>query len=39
VTTLEALRDVIAHKKPGDKMSLQIYRDGKKKTVGVTLGR
>jgi len=39
VTTLEALRDVIAHKKPGDKMLLQIYRDGKKKTVGVTLGR
>jgi len=39
IASLEKLRDVIARKKPGDKLSLQIYRDGKKKAVAVTLGR
>jgi len=37
VTSLEELRDLISLKKPGDELSLQIYRDGKKKTVPVTL--
>ena len=39
VASLEKLRDLIARKKPGDRMSLQIYRDGQKKTVTVKLGR
>jgi S1-C subfamily serine protease len=39
VTTFEQLRDLIARKKPGDKVTLQIYRDGKKKSVVVKLGR
>jgi S1-C subfamily serine protease len=37
VASLEKLRDLIAKKKPGDKLNLQIYRDGKKKAVAVTL--
>jgi S1-C subfamily serine protease len=39
VTTLPQLRDLIARKKPGDTLKLQIYRDGKKQTVSVKLGR
>jgi putative serine protease PepD len=39
VTTIEQLRDVIAQMKPGDKLSLEVYRDGKKQSVGVKLGR
>jgi S1-C subfamily serine protease len=39
VTTLEQLRNLIAHKKPGEHLSLQIYRDGKKQNVDVKLGR
>jgi S1-C subfamily serine protease len=39
VTTIEQLRDVIAQMKPGDKLSLEVYRDGKKESVGVKLGR
>ena len=39
VTTVEALQNTIAKKKPGDKLSLEIYRDGHKKTVDVELGR
>jgi S1-C subfamily serine protease len=39
VTTASQLRDIIARKKPGDSVSLQIYRDGKKQTVRVKLGR
>ncbi len=39
MTTFEQLRDLIARKKPGDRLSLQFYRDGKKKTVIVKLGR
>jgi S1-C subfamily serine protease len=38
VSTQEQLRDLIAREKPGDRISLQIYRDGKKKTIEVTLG-
>ena len=34
----EELREAIARHKPGDKLSLGIYRDGKKKSVTVTLG-
>ena len=33
------LRDVIQTMKPGDRLSLQIWRGRTKKTVGVTLGR
>jgi S1-C subfamily serine protease len=39
VTTVPQLRDLIARKKPGDTIKLQIYRDGEKKTVDVKLGR
>ena len=38
-TTYEQLRDAISEKKPGDKIKLEIYRDGSKKTVTVTLGK
>jgi len=38
VTTAEQLREAVARHKPGDKISLGIYRDGKKKSVTVTLG-
>jgi S1-C subfamily serine protease len=38
-STFEDLRNLVARKKPGDSLSLQIYRDGKKKTVTVELGR
>ena len=39
VPTVERLRSVIAEKKPGDEMELEIYRDGEKRTVEVELGR
>jgi S1-C subfamily serine protease len=39
VTSVAQLRDVIARKKPGDKLKLEIYRDSKKQTVDVKLGR
>ena len=39
VTTYEQLRDAVARQKPGDKMKLEIYRNGSKKTVTVTLGQ
>ncbi len=39
VASIEDLRDVIAAHRPGDTIELQIYRDGTKKTVTVTLGR
>ena len=32
------LEDIIAGRKPGDKISLEIYRGNKKMTVSVTLG-
>jgi S1-C subfamily serine protease len=38
VSTFEQLRDAIAQKKPGDKLSLQLFRHGTKLTVHVTLG-
>jgi S1-C subfamily serine protease len=39
VTTYQQLRDAIANRKPGDKMKLEIYRNGSKKTVTATLGQ
>jgi S1-C subfamily serine protease len=39
VRNTEQLRDLIATHKPGDKLTLQIYRGSKKLTVTVTLGR
>ena len=39
VSSIEQLRDLIANKKPGDRVALEIYRDGKKETVNVKLGR
>ncbi|HEV2593021.1 MAG TPA: trypsin-like peptidase domain-containing protein [Gaiellaceae bacterium] len=38
VATFEQLRDAIAQKKPGDELSLQLFRNGQKQTVHVTLG-
>ena len=38
VASIDELRDVIASHKPGDKIELEIYRGGAKKTVTVTLG-
>ncbi len=39
ISSTGELRDAIAAHKPGDKIKLRIYRDGKKKTVTVTLGK
>src|SRR5262245_10402707 len=39
VVTTDALRDVIDTRRPGDKLTLQVYRGQKKLTVTVTLGR
>jgi S1-C subfamily serine protease len=39
IASLEELRDAISARKPGDKVTLAIYRDGAKKSVTVTLGR
>ena len=39
ISSIEQLRDAIAGHKPGDKVSLVIYRDAKKTGVTVTLGR
>ena len=33
VASLDKLRDVVAAKKPGDKLRLVVYRDGKQTTV------
>ncbi len=38
-TSYEQLRDAVAKAKPGDKMKLEIYRNGSKKTVTATLGQ
>jgi S1-C subfamily serine protease len=38
-TTYEQLREAVSQRKPGDKVKLEIYRDGSKKTVTVTLGK
>ena len=39
ISSIEQLREAIAAHKPGDKVSLGIYRDAKKTGVTVTLGR
>jgi S1-C subfamily serine protease len=39
VSSIEELRDAIAAHKPGDKIKLEVYRDAKKTSVLVTLGR
>jgi S1-C subfamily serine protease len=39
VSSIEELRDAIAAHEPGDKIKLQLYRDGDKTSVTVTLGR
>ena len=39
VSSIEELRDAIASLEPGDKLKLQLYRDGDKTSVTVTLGR
>jgi S1-C subfamily serine protease len=39
IASLDRLRDVVASKKPGDKIRLVVYRAGKKTTVQVKLGR
>jgi serine protease Do len=38
-TTYEQLRDAVSQQKPGDKVKLEIYRNGSKKSVTVTLGK
>ncbi len=39
VTNYEQLRDAVAQAKPGDKMRLELYRGGSKKSVTVSLGQ
>ena len=39
IGSLERLRDVIAAKKPGDTLKLEIYRGTKKMTIDIELGR
>jgi S1-C subfamily serine protease len=39
VTSYEQLRDAISKRKPGDKITLEIYRNGSKKSVTATLGQ
>ena len=39
ITSIEQLRDAISGKKPGDKVTLVIYRNASKQSVTVTLGR
>jgi len=39
IASLERLRDVIAAKKPGDTLTLEVYRGTKKMTIDVELGR
>ncbi len=39
VATLDQLRDIVAAKKPGDKLPLTIYRGDKKTSLDVKLGR
>jgi putative serine protease PepD len=39
ISSIDQLTEAVAARKPGDKMSLQIYRDAKKTSVQVTLGR
>jgi S1-C subfamily serine protease len=39
VAGLSTLRDIVAAKKPGDSISVVVYREGKRKTIDVKLGR
>ena len=39
VASLDKLRDVVASKKPGDKLRLVVYRNGKRTVVSLKLGR
>jgi S1-C subfamily serine protease len=39
ISSIEQLRDAISGKKPGDKVSLVVYRDASRTSVTVTLGR
>jgi S1-C subfamily serine protease len=39
ITSIGQLRDVVEEKKPGDHISLVVFREGKQHTIGVTLGR
>ncbi|MBA2741554.1 MAG: trypsin-like peptidase domain-containing protein [Actinobacteria bacterium] len=39
ISTVEELRDAIAAHMPGEKLKLQVFRDGEKTSVTVTLGR
>ncbi|MDW8337702.1 MAG: trypsin-like peptidase domain-containing protein [Thermoleophilia bacterium] len=39
ISSIEELREAIAERKPGDEVRLEIYRDGEKTSVTVTLGR
>jgi S1-C subfamily serine protease len=39
ISSIEELRDAVAGHKPGDKVTVVIYRDGDKSSVTVTLGR
>ena len=39
VTQFEQLRNAIAQKKPGDKLELDVFRNGRKTSVTVTLGQ
>jgi S1-C subfamily serine protease len=39
VASLQRLRDLLAAKKPGQTIRLELYRDGEKRTVSVVLGR
>ena len=39
VPSVERLRSVLAEKKPGEEIELEIYRDGEKRSVDVELGR
>jgi S1-C subfamily serine protease len=39
VRTIADLRDVVTAHKPGEAITLDLYRDGKRRTVTVTLGQ
>jgi S1-C subfamily serine protease len=39
ISSIDELRDAVAERKPGDKVKLVIYRDAKRTSVTVTLGR
>ena len=39
IGTLRELRNAVDAKHPGDRVSLEILRDGQRRTIDVTLGR